>query len=59
YEIAVAYEKYSNHCFFSSQIALKCRVLGRFALLDESIYFHHIDYTFCKIPQNGVNHFHL
>ena len=54
---AVAYETNSNHNIFSSQNAKKCRVLGHFALLDESIYFHRIDYTFCKIMQNEVNHF--
>ena len=29
----------------------------RNALFGRSIHFHRIDYTFCKILQNGVNHF--
>lgn len=57
--LAVAYETNSNHNIFSSQNAKKCLVLGRFALFGKSIYFHRIDYTFCKILQNGVNHFRV
>ena len=57
--LAVAYEKYSNHCFFSSQIALKCRILQGFISISRYRSFLLIYYIFCKKVQNEANHFHL
>ena len=57
--IAVAYEKYLNHCFFSSQIAVKCRILQGFISISRYRSFLLIYYIFCKKVQNEANHFHL
>ena len=57
--IAVAYEKYSNHCFFSSQIALKFRILQGFISISRYRSFLLIYYIFCKKVQNEANHFRL
>ena len=56
---AVAHEKHSNHNYFSSQIAVKCRVLQGFIGISGYCKFHLLYYTFCKMWQNGANHFHV
>ena len=55
----MAYEKYLNHCFFSSQIAVKCRILQGFISISRYRSFLLIYYIFCKKVQNEANHFHL
>ena len=56
---AVAYEKYLNHCFFSSQIAVKCRILQGFISISWYRSFLLIYYIFYKKVQNEANHFRL
>ena len=55
----MAYEKYLNHCFFSSQIAVKCRILQGFISISWYRSFLLIYYIFYKKVQNEANHFRL
>ncbi len=51
---AVADEKYSNHCFFSSQIALKCRILQGLSAFQGIVVFFSFTTFFakkCKMKQ--------
>ena len=57
--IAVAYEKYLNHCFFSSQIAVKYRILQGFISISWYRSFLLIYYIFYKKVQYEANHFRL